>query len=50
MAKLKTRIQISNSVDKIIWEQFQKLSERTRIPLARLLDEAMEDLLNKYQK
>ncbi|HBR27921.1 MAG TPA: CopG family transcriptional regulator [Firmicutes bacterium] len=50
MARLKTRIQISNSVDKVIWGQFQKLSEQTRIPLARLLDEAMEDLLKKYQK
>jgi hypothetical protein len=49
LAKLKNRIQISNSVDKVIWANFQKLSEQTRIPIARLLDEAMEDLLKKYQ-
>ena len=28
---------------------FGKLSEKTRIPASRLLDEAMEDLLLKYK-
>lgn len=30
--------------------QFDKLSEETRIPKSRLLDEAIEDLLKKYEK
>lgn len=47
---LKNRIQMGSSVDKVIWADFQKLSEQTRIPIARLLDEAMEDLLKKYKK
>ncbi|MGD9155841.1 MAG: ribbon-helix-helix domain-containing protein [Bacillota bacterium] len=50
MAQLKNRIQISNSVDKLIWEQFQKVAKQTRIPMARLLDEAMADLIAKYEK
>ena len=51
MAKpvLKTRSQISSSVDKELWQRFKDLSDQTRIPIARLLDEAMEDLLKKYQ-
>lgn len=27
-----------------------ELSKKTRIPKSRLLDEAVEDLLNKYEK
>jgi hypothetical protein len=50
VAQLKNRIQISNSVDKLIWERFQKIAKQTRIPMARLLDEAMEDLITKYEK
>jgi hypothetical protein len=48
--KLKNRIQISNSVDKEIWAAFQKLSADSRIPLFRLLDEAMQDLIKKHKK
>ena len=29
---------------------FDQLSKRTRIPKSRLLDEAIEDLLKKYEK
>jgi len=51
MAKpvLKNRTQVSSSVDKEIWKRFKELSKQTRIPLARLLDEAMEDLLKKHE-
>ena len=31
-------------------KQIQKLSESTRIPVSRLLDEAIEDLLEKYRR
>jgi hypothetical protein len=47
---LKNRVQIGSSVDITIWKQFQELSKTTRIPVSKLLDEAMEDLLKKYQK
>ena len=30
--------------------QLAKLSEETRVPKSRLLDEAIEDLLKKYEK
>ncbi|HBF36031.1 MAG TPA: CopG family transcriptional regulator [Firmicutes bacterium] len=49
-ARLKNRIQASSSVDPKLWEGMQRLSKQTRIPVSKLLDEAMEDLLKKYQK
>jgi predicted transcriptional regulator len=49
MKRLKTRIPISSTIDKEIWERMQKLSEKTRINKSRLLDEAIEDLLKKYK-
>ena len=45
---LKNRVQMGSSVDKEIWKRFKDLSTQTKIPIARLLDEAMEDLLKKY--
>ncbi len=30
--------------------QFDQLSKETRVPKSRLLDEAIEDLLKKYEK
>jgi hypothetical protein len=47
--RLKNRVQVSSSVDKILWEDFQKLSKKTRIPISRLLDEAIEETLKRYQ-
>lgn len=44
------RIRVGGSVDPAIWEKFQQLSKQTRIPVSKLLDEAMEDLIKKYQK
>ncbi|WP_024614705.1 ribbon-helix-helix domain-containing protein [Clostridium sp. Ade.TY] len=41
------RIRISNSIDKNLYNKLKKLSEDTRIPMSRLLDEAIEDLLKK---
>ncbi|MGE5559392.1 MAG: ribbon-helix-helix domain-containing protein [Bacillota bacterium] len=46
---LKNRVQIGSSVDKAIWKRFQDFSKKTRIPVSKLLDEAMENLLKKYQ-
>ncbi len=31
-------------------EPFDELSKKTRVPKSRLLDEAIEDLLKKYEK
>ena len=36
------------TVDKELAEKFRALSRRTRIPMSRLLDEAIEDLLTKH--
>ncbi|HEX7713118.1 MAG TPA: ribbon-helix-helix domain-containing protein [Bacillota bacterium] len=41
---------MSSSVDKALWENFQQLSKKTRIPVSRLLDEAIEDSLKKYNQ
>jgi post-segregation antitoxin (ccd killing protein) len=47
---LKNRVPVSSSVDKTIWENLQNLSKNTRINISKLLDEAISDLLKKYQK
>ncbi len=42
------RKQVAWTVDPGLWELFHQLSEKTRIPASRLLDECIEDLLLKY--
>jgi hypothetical protein len=49
MGEYKNRQQWSTATDKVLLEKFRKLSEDTRIPASRLLDEALEDLLVKYK-
>ncbi|MFY0744821.1 ribbon-helix-helix domain-containing protein [Solibacillus silvestris] len=44
---LKTRKALSNAVRMDLYEQLKKLSENTKIPMSKLLDEAIEDLLIK---
>jgi hypothetical protein len=44
------RQRISSTVDPNLWVKMQQLSKITRIPASKLLDEAMEDLLAKYEK
>lgn len=44
------RVRISNSIDKELYNQLKKLSEETRIPMSKLLDEAIMDLLIKHNK
>lgn len=48
MGKLKDRAQFATSINKDLKESFQKLSEKTRIPQSKLMDEAIEDLLKKH--
>jgi len=47
---LKNRASFSNYVDTRLLEKFRELSSDTRIPISKLLDEAIEDLLKKYNK
>ena len=37
-------------VGSLTLEEFNKLAEETRITKSRLMDEAIEDLLKKYEK
>jgi hypothetical protein len=46
---LKNRVQISSTIDKKLNEKLKELHRTTRIPISRLLDEAIEDLINKYK-
>ncbi len=39
----------STSTDITLYEKLRKLSSETRIPVSRLLDEAIEDLLLKHK-
>lgn len=47
---LKNRIRYSNSFDIKILEKFKELSKETGIPISRLFDKAMTNLLNEYNK
>lgn len=47
---LKYRKPLSNAIKVELWEQLDELSKKTNIPKSRLLDEAVEDLLKKYNK
>ena len=44
------RTRFVSSLDNSFVEPFNSLSKQTRIPKSRLLDEAIEDLLKKYEK
>lgn len=45
---LKNRKTISNAVRTELADALKKLSETTKIPMSKLLDEALEDLIKKY--
>lgn len=46
---LKNRVRIGSAIDKDNYNNLKKLSNKTRIPISKLLDEAIEDLLKKRQ-
>lgn len=46
---LVNRERLCTSVNKELLNNLKQLSEETRIPMSRLLDEAIEDLLNKHK-
>ena len=48
MNDLKNRTRITFSVKKELIDKIKLLSDKTRIPQSRLIDEALEDLFKKY--
>ena len=44
------RKKLISSLDNKLVEPFNELAKKTRVPKSRLLDEAVEDLLKKYEK
>ena len=50
VSSYRNRKQWSTATDIELYNKFKKLSEETRIPSSKLLDEAIEDLLVKYDK
>jgi metal-responsive CopG/Arc/MetJ family transcriptional regulator len=48
MSDLKTRTRIGNTLDTNLLKKLKDLSSNTRIPMSRLLDEAVEDLIQKH--
>lgn len=47
---LKTRKTLSNAIKIELYQGLKELSEKTKVPMSRLLDEAIEDLLKKRSK
>lgn len=47
---LKNRTPISSTIDIKLNEALKKISQETRVPISKLLDEAIEDLIKKYKK
>lgn len=48
--KLVNRTKLISSLDNKLVEPLNELSKKTRVPKSRLIDEAIEDLLKKYEK
>ena len=48
--QLVNRTRFMSSLKNELVKDFDKLAEKTRVPKSRLLDEAVEDLLKKYEK
>lgn len=46
---LKNRVRFSSTLDKELNVQLKVLSEETRINISKLLDEAIQDLINKHK-
>ncbi|PEK69618.1 ribbon-helix-helix domain-containing protein [Bacillus pseudomycoides] len=46
---LKNRKPLSNAIEKDLWYDLDQLAKDTRINKSKLLDEAVSDLLKKYE-
>jgi len=49
-AILVNRTRFTSSLKNDLIKRFNHLADETRIPKSRLMDEAIEDLLKKYEK
>lgn len=47
---LKSRKNFASTLENNLFVQFDKLATETRIPKSKLLDEAIEDLINKHTR
>ena len=47
---LKTRVSVSNSYDKELYEKIKELSKETMVPISRLMDLGMRLVLERYKK
>jgi len=47
--QLKNKVRFSSTLPKALNKKFDELARATRIPKSKLLEEAIEDLLKKYQ-
>ena len=50
MSDLKNRVRIGNAVDKELYKRLKLLSEKTMIPISKLLDRGIELVLKEYEK
>lgn len=46
---LKHRVPFSNAIEKKLYDSFKGYSEKTKIPMSKMLDEAIEDYLKKHE-
>jgi len=49
MNKLKTRTRLCSTINNKNVENLREFSKESRIPVSKLLDEAIEDLIIKYK-
>ena len=47
---LVNRTRFTTSIKNELYRELDALTQKTRIPKSRLMDEAIEDLLKKYEK
>ena len=47
---LKTRTAISNAVDTVLWDKLKDYSEKTSIPISKLLDKSIALFLKSVSK
>lgn len=48
--ELKTRVPISNAVNKTLWEKLKEYSQESGIPISKLLDKSITLLLKSVDK
>ena len=46
---LKNRTKIGSAINTELYNKLKELSKKTRIPISKLLDEALSDLLEKHK-